>query len=739
MIFRISRFFLLALFPLVSARAATLPPGFEETRVATGLNPVTMAFAPDGRLFLCEKQGLLRIVSGDSLLEKPALDLTGRVDSWNERGLLTVCFDPEFARNGWIYVYYTHNRDAKDDKHESSNNRVSRFTLKGNVADPASEKVILEIDNLSKTGWHNGGGLAFGKDGKLYISTGENAKGPNAQDGGNLLGKLLRFNKDGSVPEDNPFYQKFRGNNRGIVALGLRNPFAIAVQPATGVLYVNEVGANFEQIERYESGKPPEVVNFGWPEIDGPQKKQDVPEGNRAPEYAYDHGSGKGVAVCGGGFYQPSARGADAFPASFTGKYFFSDYGGWIKFIDPAEPDKRHDFATGINRPIDVKAAPDGSLWYIERAGIPGGSDEANSASKNGSLWRVRWTGEGAEESPAAKPAEQVRLPAGLKLPSTAEEPLPATLSSTGVFTDKNLSVRAGIVPYGLNSTIWADGADIRRWVALPEGKKVGFSPTGEFKWPGGTVFIQHFEIATDGNPARRLETRLLVLDATGGFGYGANYRWRTDGSDADLVDAAGHEEVLKVTDKSGATREQTWSYPSRALCFMCHTPNAGFVLGPKTRQLNGDFTYPGGKVHNQIRVWSRLKMFDTPPDDKLIDSYPKTCATDDPAAPLEDRVRSYLDGNCAHCHRPGGTGAGWDARYETPLASQGIVGGEVRNTFGIEGARIVAPGDLAKSLLHTRMGATGIAERMPPVTRNVPDAVALKVLEEWIGGLKGR
>lgn len=705
--------------------------------MATGLNPVTMTFAPDGRLFLCEKQGLLRIVSGGSLLEKPALDLTDRVDSWNERGLLTVCFDPEFGRNGWIYVYHTRNRDPKDDKHESSNNRVSRFTLKGNVADPASEKVILEIDNLSKTGWHNGGGLAFGKDGKLYISTGENAKGPNAQDGGNLLGKLLRFNKDGSVPDDNPFYRDFKGNNRGIVALGLRNPFSIAVQPGTGMLYVNEVGANFEQIERYESGKPPEVVNFGWPEIDGPQKKQNAPEGNRAPEYAYDHGSGKGVAVCGGGFYQPSARGADAFPASFTGKYFFSDYGGWIKFIDPAEPDKRLDFATRINRPIDVKAAPDGSLWYIERAGIPGGSDAANSASKDGSLWRVRWTGEGAGEDQTAKPAERVQLPTGLKLPATAEEPLPATLSATGIFTDRNLSPRAGIVPYGLNSTIWADGATVRRWVALPEGKKVGFSPTAEFKWPGGTVFIQHFEMATEGNPARRLETRLLVLDATGVFGYGANYRWRTDGSDADLVDAAGQEEVLKVTDKSGATREQTWSYPSRALCFMCHTPNAGFVLGPKTRQLNGDFTYPGGKVHNQLRAWNRLRLFDTPLDEKLIPSYPKTCAADDPSAPLEDRVRSYLDGNCAHCHRPGGTGAGWDARYETPLASQGIVGGEVRNTFGIEGARIVAPGDLAKSLLHTRMAATGIAERMPPVSRNVPDTVALDVLGKWIRGLK--
>ncbi len=719
--------FALLLFGVVCA--ASLPPGFAETRIASGLNPVTMTFAPDGRLFLCEKHGLLRVVSGGKLLERPALDLTGRIDSWNERGLLSICFDPDFGRNGWIYLYHTHNRDPQDAKRESSNNRVSRFTLKGDVADPASEQVILELDNLSKSGVHNGGGLAFGKDGKLYVSTGENGKAPTAQDGGNLLGKLLRFNKDGSVPDDNPSYQEFGGNNRAIVALGLRNPFSIAVQPDTGTMYLSEVGANYEQIERYETGKPPEAVNYGWPGIDGPPKNDKNPQGYRAPEYAYDHGSGKGVAICGGDFYQPSRRGADAFPESFMGKYFFSDYGGWIKFIDPARPGDRLDFATGINRPIDVKTAPDGSLWYIERAGIPGGSDAANTASKDGSLWRVHWTGEGLDR--AAKPAEKAHLLGGIKLPATAGEALPATLSATGIFTDMNLTPRAGIVPYGLNSTIWADGATIRRWVALPEGKKIGFSPTSEFKWPGGTVFIQHFEMP-DGSTSRRLETRLLVLDATGAFGYGTNYRWRADGTEADLVDPAGEEEVLKI-----GTRQQTWTYPASGLCFMCHTPAAGFIVGPKARQLNGDFTYLGGDAENQLRVWNRLKMFDSPLDETQIASSPKTCVIDDTTAPLEDRVRSYLDGNCAHCHRPGGTGAGWDARFEGPLAAQGIVGGEVRNNFGIEGAKIVAPGDLAKSLLHTRMAATGIAERMPPVTRNVPDTVALEVLEKWISGLK--
>lgn len=915
------RFHFLALAGLIfgmAAGAATLPPGFAEARIASGLNPVTMSFAPDGRLFFCEKHGLLRVVKDGKLLEKPFLDLTGKVDAWNERGLLSVCFDPDFASNGWVYVYYTHNRDPEDASRQSSNNRVSRFTAKGDVAQAGSEKVLLEIDNLSKIGWHNGGGLAFGKDGKLYVSTGENAKGPNARDPGNLLGKLLRINRDGSIPADNPHFGTFKDKNRAIVAMGLRNAFHLAVQPGSGLLYVSEVGANFEQIERYDtSSRKPEAVDYGWPEIDGPRRDQKPPAGYREPEHPYDHGKGKGLALCGGDFYNPARPGPGAFPAEYTGRFFFGDYGGWIKSIDPARPDQRHDFAEGINRALDVAVAPDGTLWYLERAGIPGGSDEANSASKDGSLWQVRWTGNGGGQvarlavirQPGAAPvgaplgevqvalqdaegkilttlqdrvtvqieanpgsgkllgtrtvaavkgvakftslaidqpgmgytlsirsgglsassgpfdiAAEVAKPSispgggrfsgplrvrlasatpgatihftrdggrpdasspvyeepfevtassqiqaiamkkglgdsgvaeaglniegstpygmnlrppvsGLKLPATAEEGLPATLSATGIFTDGKLTPIPGGVPYGLSSTVWADGAEVRRWVLLPGDSKVGFSPAGNFTWPGGTVFVQHFEIETDlGTKARRrLETRLLVLDASGSFGYGANYRWRADGKDADLVKPAGEEETLVITGKAGETREQVWSYPASGLCFMCHTPTAGFVLGPKTRQLNGSFDYPGGRSDNQLRTWNALQMFTPELEESAIASYPKTCKIDDPTASLDERVRSYLDANCAACHQPGGTGAGWDARYETPLAGQGILNGQVRNNLGIPDARLVVPGDVAKSMMHRRMASDSLTERMPPVTRNLPDAAALELLEAWI------
>lgn len=896
--------------------AATLPIGFAETEVANGLNPTTMTFAPDGRLFLCEKQGLLRVIVDRELVPAPVLDLTSKVDAWNERGLLSVCFDPQFDRNGWIYVYYTLNRKPDDTSHASSNNRVSRFTLKGNVADVKSEVVILELNNLTKTGWHNGGGLGFGKDGKLYVSTGENNNGPYAQDSSNLLGKLLRINKDGTIPNDNPNYREFKDNNRAIVALGLRNPFNISVQRTTGLLYLSMVGANYEQIEAYDTAAAPVRVNYGWPSIDGPPKNQTLPPDYRAPAYAYDHGGGDATALCGGDFYNPAKPGADAFPAEYNGRFFFADYRGWIKSIDTPKPDKRYDFANKIDRPIDVDIAPDGALWYIARAGISGGSDAANSASTNGSLWRVHWTGGGqptklaviqqpvstnvgtpvgvvkvalqdpsgntvtaatdtitltldnnapggalvgTTKVPAIKgvatfpslaigkpgrgytlrassgslptvnssafnienqlatpviapasgnfsgpvwvrlssvtPGTTIRFTtdgktpdasspaysapfqitagrtikaivqrngltdsevatatlnvsgntpygidtrppvAGLKLPATEAEGLPATLSATGIFADKNLTTKAGIVPYTLNTQSWADNAEVQRWIALPESGKIGFAPTGEYTWPGGTAFIQHFEIVVNKatNTRRRLETRVLVLDAAGTFGYGATYRWRPDNSDADLVDAGGQEEVLKITDASGATRNQTWSYPGRALCFMCHTPNAGFVLGPKTRQLNGNFSYPGDRTDNQLRTWNYLQMFGANVDESAIKGYTHTFKIDDASASLENRVRSYLDANCAQCHRPGGTGALWDARFDTPLAGQNIINGDLRDTMGIENAKIVTPADPAKSMMHVRLGSTTLGQQMPPLTRNVVDTVALDVLSQWI------
>ena len=911
--FRYACFLLVFFSPLAGTLLATdLPAGFSETRIADDLNPTTMVFAPDGRLFLCEKQGRILVIENGSVLPTPLIDFSDKVDSWNERGLNGICLDPDFPHNGYVYLYYT----AKSPSH----NRVSRFTVSGNTAPAASEKVILDITELSSIGWHNGGGLCFGKDGKLYIATGENADGSNAQNTSNLLGKILRVNADGSIPANNPNYKTFTGTNRAIVALGLRNPFALAAHPTSGLIYINDVGAKYEQVERYDSDVTPISINYGWPKFDGPLGRPSTLTGYRDPEYAYDHGSGEGTALCGGGFYALKHSAPAAFPPNYHGVYFFTDYRGWIKYIDPANPGKRFDFAKDINRPIDVKMAPDGSLWYIARAGKGGGSDSDNTATTDGSLWRIYWTGSGGPTklefstqpssqnvggtlAPALRVAVQdskgntftysnapitiaisnnsgsailggtltrnavdgiatfndlhldrpgsgyqlrctsadlksrttnsfdiaakVSAPTitprsgtytdsawvqissatggarvrytsdgteptslsavysepfqitgtsiikafaetpglsnsdvsmvelsivgkqpygidyraevtGVKMPPHNGSGIPKTLAGTGFFKSVgNLAAKPGVIPYDVNSPLWSDGAQKFRWVALPDRSQIGFAADGEYQWPGGTVFVKHFELVTNEQTKakRRLETRLLVLDPSGGNGYGVTYKWRSDESGAELL-TSGLDEQIDVIGKDGRIRSQVWHYPSQEECLQCHTTKSGFVLGANTRQLNSEFRYPSGRTDNQIRTWNYLQMFTSNVHEGSIEGYKRLVKLEDAGAGLEDRVRSYWDSNCAFCHRPGGTGSQWDARYDTPLIDQNSIQAAVRETYGIADAKVVAPGDLPKSIMHLRMISSQATQRMPPVGRNVVDTTAVNAISKWIESL---
>ena len=239
------------------AAAATLPTGFTESQVAGGLaSPTAMQFAPDGRLFVCEQGGRLRVIKDGALLPTPFVTLT--VNASGERGLLGVAFDPAFAANHFVYVYYTATTPTV-------HNRISRFTANGDVAQPGSEVVILDLDNLSSATNHNGGALAFGPDGKLYAAVGENANSANAQTLANLLGKMLRLNSDGTIPTDNPFFGTATGRNRAIWALGLRNPFTFAFNPNGPEMFINDVGQNtWEEINDGRAG-----ANYGWPDTEG--------------------------------------------------------------------------------------------------------------------------------------------------------------------------------------------------------------------------------------------------------------------------------------------------------------------------------------------------------------------------------------------------------------------------------------------------------------------------------------
>ena len=333
-------------FPLA---AATLPAGFAEAQVGSnvGSSPTAMAFAPDGRLFVCLQGGQLRVINNGALLATPFVSLT--VSSAGERGLLGVAFDPNFSANHFLYLYYTTSTAPV-------HNRVSRFTANGDIAAAGSETVLLDLDNLSSATNHNGGAIHFGPDGKLYIGAGENANGSNAQTLGNLLGKILRINTDGTIPTDNPFYNTATGVNRAIWALGLRNPYTFAFQPGTGRLFINDVGqSTWEEIDDGAAGS-----NYGWPTTEGPTTDPRF----RAPIFSYGHGTSSttGCAIIGGAFYNPAVK---QFPASYTGKYFFADLcSGWIRLFDPSN-NSASDFASGIATPVCLALGPDGCLYYL--------------------------------------------------------------------------------------------------------------------------------------------------------------------------------------------------------------------------------------------------------------------------------------------------------------------------------------------------------------------------------------
>jgi len=333
----------------------------QDVSVASGFTaPTSMALAPDGRIFVTEQGGTLRVVKDGELLDDEFLAVD--VTATNERGLLGVTFDPQFASNRFVYVYYT--------RASPQVNRLSRFTASASnpdIAEPGSEEVILDDIVPATSGYHNGGAIHFGTDGRLYVAVGEGHTGSNAQSLSTLAGKLLRIERDGEIPADNPFYGSATGNNRAIWALGLRNPFTFDIQRTTGRIFINDVGESaFEEIDEAWSGPNSGSnagFNFGWPDTEGPTTDPTF----RTPFHAYPL-DGAECAITGGAFYEPLAAN---FPAQYAGDYFFADFcAGWIKSIDLATKQVSTFIdADSARRPVDIKVAADGSLYYLRRAG----------------------------------------------------------------------------------------------------------------------------------------------------------------------------------------------------------------------------------------------------------------------------------------------------------------------------------------------------------------------------------
>ncbi len=387
------------------ASAVTLPPKFAQTAFGTGLGRVTaMAFAPDGRLFVASQDGVVRIIKNGSTLPTPFATVI--TDDQGERGLTGIAIGPEFATNGYVFLYYA-------TKAAPIHNTVVRVTAKGDQAVTSGgtlvESTVLDLEPLSAN-IHNGGAMSFGSDGKLYISVGENAKPSNAQTLTNKLGKILRINSDGSIPTDNPFYGRTTGTNRAIWALGFRNPFTFAFQPGTDRMFVNDVGQDtWEEIDDAVRGG-----NYGWPTTEGPTTDARF----SSPIYAYKHQNGD-CAITGGTFYNPAKP---TFPTEYVGDYFFADFcQHWIKRFDPQSKTVTNFAQATVPHPVDLKVGPDGSFYYLSRGQF--------------AVYRVSYTGSLAPaiDTPPADQTASLGHAATFEVQATGQAPLTYQWQREGV------------------------------------------------------------------------------------------------------------------------------------------------------------------------------------------------------------------------------------------------------------------------------------------------------------------
>lgn len=662
--------------------------------------PTFLTHAPDGsdRIFVLEQAGKIHVFPDSQSVSttKVFLDISARQKQpvAGEEGLLGLAFDPDYKNNGWFYIDYIADAPRRT--------VLARYTVNASdpdLADPASEKILLQVPQPASN--HNGGMLAFGPDDMLYMTLGDGGGAGdqfgNGQDRTTLLGCILRIDPHSGtnygIPADNPFKGVGGGVREEIWAYGLRNPWRFSFDRQTGELWLGDVGQGArEEIDIITKGG-----NYGWPIFEG---MADFDNPTHLPRSScvdpiIDHMRNDARSITGGYVYRGSRL------SELRGSYLYGD------------------FATG-------------KVWALVRSGgtvqssreltnvssiSSFGEDQAGEvyilSYGSGTIWTLdRGQGSGSGS-------------------------FPTLLSETGIFTDtQNLVTAPGLVEYTVRSPLWSDDAIKRRWIYLPMGQQIDFDPTDAWSFPTGTVLVKHFEILmTVGNPtsARRLETRVMVKESAGWAGY--TYRWNNQRDDADLLSQRATED-LTINDAGapGGTRQQTWVYPSRTDCWQCHTESHGKVLGPRTLQLNHSIQV-GTETKNQLTHWEELGAFSTSLGDPT--QYASLEDPRDTTAGIDGRVRSYLETNCAICHRPGGTAPGsMDMRYLTPLASTNLVGVvPTQGTLGLTNAQRIHPSNKDASVLWERIRRLD-GTRMPPLGSYRIDQEMITLIGTWIDSM---
>lgn len=715
------------------------------------------------RLYVAQRAGMVQVVnnlSAPTPSQATFMDLGTYLTNQgtplpfaDENGLLSMVFHPNYSQNGYFYLWFS--ITISNQLHQ----RLARFQATGTAgnylaatsANPATMTPLLTIYDGAIN--HNGGDLAFGADGYLYLSLGDEGGGGDSFNNArfinkNFWGQMLRLDVDNDpsnlppnphsqsgplssaihagtyrVPADNPFVgattwhgQTFASNTvrTEIYATGLRNPFRFTIDPPTGRIFLGDVGQQeWEEVDIIVKGG-----DYGWSWREGkhtfrqsstvPPRFPDNSPGttNLEPttgfnpiepiyDYVSDNAAGGiiyGASVCGGIVYRGNQL------TELQGKYIFSDLfggGGIVATLTETTP------GTWTPQYLTTRS-------QIVDYGVDPRNGEPLLCGLGGTIYKITRSG--------------------------TTGTLPSTLSATGAFSNlSTMTPNTGIVAYDPNVNFWSDYAIKSRWFSIKNTTdKVTFNGTGNWGFPTGMVWIKHFDIETTrGVPAtrRKLETRFLVKTATDV--YGLSYKWRADQTDADLVVEAGVTEAIPSSSPA-----QTWRFPSRGECVVCHTQVGGHALSFNTAQMNRGHNYGAG-VQNQIQALSNAGYFSSAVSG--ANNLPAFAAATDTSQSLEWRVRSYLATNCVQCHQPGGASQGmWDARATTATSSANLINALLINDGGDAANRFVVPGDTAHSMLLKRQQGNGVP-RMPPLGTLERDLVNEQLVTDWIASLTTR
>jgi uncharacterized repeat protein (TIGR03806 family) len=673
----------------------------------------------------------------------------------------SMALHPRFAENGYLFVGWNGAPDGGKKRCFVTRYTIDRAPPHGVIKDSALNVIEWESDG------HNGAAIAFGTDGMLYVTSGDGTSDSDLNLAGqgldHLLSKLLRIDVDHpapgqgySIPNDNPYV----GPNRLLPgenvrpetwAYGFRNPWRLTIDPQTGHIWVGNNGQDlWEQVYLVERG-----ANYGWSVYEGSHPfYPNRPQGpTPISKPAAEHPHSEARSLTGGVVYYGKQL------PELYGAYLYGDYSTgkiWAAKVDQGKVVLHREVADTSLQITSFALDSAGELLISDHRG-----------NGEGGLYTL-------EPNP----------------PDDSAARFPRKLSATGLFTSvARHQVHPGLIPYSVNAPLWSDGAYKERYLYLPTTTNaagevelsridLGLDDRG-WNLPEGTVVVKSFALdMKQGDPGSRrwVETRLLVKEQGEWVGY--SYQWNHEQTDATLVASGGLDQTFEI-DQGASLTKQTWHFPSRTECMVCHSRAANFMLGLSTPQMNKDHDF-NGTVANQLEVLSWLGVLRVGAAEQKevlwealvdggkseqeasnemagrtasrdqrafrpstlmsrpLDHYQRMVDPYDRRFDLTARAKSYLHANCSQCHQEAGGGnAQLQLTWSTPVEEMGLLNElPLHHKFNLAQPRLVAPGQPVQSVLLHRMATRGPGQ-MPQLATSVVDEEAVSLIRDWIHSLQ--